>query len=73
MLTTAELTALAKQTAIIVREATGPLLKRIAELEACQPGMARTALLVRRVTAESPARLPMKMPLRRCWRRTFGT
>lgn len=37
MLTTAELTALAKQTAVLVREATAPLLKRIAELESRQP------------------------------------
>ena len=37
MLTTAELTALAKQTAQIVRAATEPLLKRIAELESRQP------------------------------------
>lgn len=37
MLTTAELTALAKQTAQIVRAATEPLLKRIAELEGRTP------------------------------------
>lgn len=37
MLTTAELSALAKQTAVIVRQATEPLLKRIAELEARAP------------------------------------
>lgn len=37
MLTTAELTALAKQTANIVRSSTEPLLKRIAELESRHP------------------------------------
>lgn len=37
MLTSAELTALAKQTANLVREATAPLVQRIAQLEARQP------------------------------------